>query len=547
MFKRRLKKKQTPKAAKPVKKAPRRTQRSVQRRILLVTALGVLVPVTIAMGFFSSMLSRQITDGLKLKARAVAELVAANVGPAIDFEDSDSAHRSIEGLLKDTDLTYLMVLKTTGKEETVFTGLQPEKHESVPKKYRITETTFFSTPNTLNIAQPVFIGGGGPGGRPSKVGVVQIGFSTLRLQEVMIAGHSAIVTTAVLLVLFLTALVWVMLKKAVFGPIENLATAVRKVGQGDLRPIADELRKYGDIKEFAVILDSYEQARLSLRESVGAIRRAARTLNETSVELASSMNRLSASATEQAAALAENSATVTQIRQMSYHASSSAQNIVRTASQTVTISDDGLQSVRQAADRIRTMRDQVDDAAKRIEKVSSQLGEVESIIHTVNGIAEQSNVLAINASIEAAEAGQHGQGFMVVAREVRTLASQSKDATVKVRSTLDIMHRSILDTVSSSLAGRKGAEQSVRIIEMTGEVIDSLAKAIRDTAQAAELIAGTSVQQLTGIDQVVDALSSIQVASQDTVGAMSTVERTSRDVLATAKELNGLVSRYKID
>ncbi|MCU0663773.1 MAG: methyl-accepting chemotaxis protein [Myxococcota bacterium] len=545
MMRRWSKQEKVPAAVAAVGHSARRAGRSVQRRILVVTALGVLIPVAAVMIFFSMMLSGQIEDGLKLKAQAIADLVAANVGPAIDFNDPDSAKNSLEGLLKDADLTYLMVLKGVGKDETVFAGLRAEQQSGVPKHFRAGETTFFSTPSTLNIAQPVFVAG--ESGRPSKVGVVQIGFSTVRLSKIISSGHMLIASIAALLILFLTALVWIMLRRAVFGPIERLAGAVVRVGKGDLRPWAEELKEYSDIKEFAVILDAYEQARLSLRGSVSAIRRAARILNESSGELATSMNRLSASASEQAAALAENSATVTEIRQMSFHASSSAQNIVRTASQTVTISDDGLQSVRQTAERIRSLRNQVEDAAIRIEKVSSQLGEVENIIYTVNGIAEQSNVLAINASIEAAEAGQHGQGFMVVAREVRTLASQSKDATVRVRGTLDIMHRSILDTVSSTLAGRKGAEQSVRIIEATGEVIDSLAKAIRDTAQAAELIAATSVQQLTGIDQVVDALASIQTASQDTVSAMTTVERTSRDVLATANELSGLVSHYKID
>lgn len=528
-----------------VGQAPRRGRSSVQRRILLVTALGVMLPVAGVMVIFSMLLSRQIEDGLKLKAQAVVDLVAANVGPALDFDDPDSANRALEGLLKDGDLRYLMVLKATGKDDRIFAGLKPELHDALPKHYGVSETTFFPSPNMLNIAQPVFITG--EGGKSQKVGVVQIGFSTTRLKRVMTSGHTMIAGIAALLVLFLIALVWLMLRRAVFGPIERLASAVVRIGKGDLRPLAQEVEEYSNVKEFAVILDAFEQARISLRESVGAIRKAARTLNESSSQLATSMNRLSASAAEQAAALAENSATVTQIRQMSYHASSSAQNIVRTASQTVSISDDGLQSVRQTSVRIRSLRDQVEDAASRIEKVSLQLGEVENIIHTVNGIAEQSNVLAINASIEAAEAGQHGQGFMVVAREVRTLASQSKDATVKVRGTLDIMHRSILDTVASTIAGRKGAEQSVRIIEATGQVIDSLAKAIRDTAQAAELIAETSVQQLTGIDQVVDALSSIHGASQDTVTAMITVESTSRDVLSTANELNGLVSRYKLD
>ena len=163
------------------------------------------------------------------------------------------------------------------------------------------------------------------------------------------------------------------------------------------------------------------------------------------------------------------------------------------------------------------------------------------IIAAVNDLAEQSNLLAVNAAIEAAKAGEQGKGFAVVAHEIRSLAEQSKQATAQVRTILGDIQKATSGAVLATEQGSKAVETGVKQSAQTGESIRVLADSIVEAAQAAAQIAASSQQQLTGMEQVILAVSNIKQAMEQNVAGAKQTEKAAQNLHELGQKLKQLV------
>jgi methyl-accepting chemotaxis protein len=164
----------------------------------------------------------------------------------------------------------------------------------------------------------------------------------------------------------------------------------------------------------------------------------------------------------------------------------------------------------------------------------------------VKELAEQSNLLAINAAIEAAKAGEHGKGFAVVAQEVRHLAEQSKQATVQVRTILQDIQDATHAAVSVTQQGAKVVEVGLQQSLEAGESIQMLSRRLTDTAMAMQQIAASSEQQLLGMEQVSSAMGSIKGASGQNVSGIRQIEDATHELEQIGVTLRQSIERLKI-
>ena len=178
-------------------------------------------------------------------------------------------------------------------------------------------------------------------------------------------------------------------------------------------------------------------------------------------------------------------------------------------------------------------------------KLTEQSQTIGEIIATVNDLAEQSNLLAVNAAIEAAKAGEQGKGFAVVAQEVRSLAEQSKEATAQVRTILNDIQKATNTAVLATEQGNKAVEEGVRQSKDAGESIRLMGMSIEESAQAAVQIAASSQEQLTGMDQVAQAMGDIKLASEQNATGMKQVESAVQNLHELGQKLKHLVEQYK--
>ena len=255
-----------------------------------------------------------------------------------------------------------------------------------------------------------------------------------------------------------------------------------------------------------------------VREGVGVLASA-------SSEISTTVSQIAASANETASAVAQTTTTVDEVRQTAQLASDKAKGVLASAQAADEAAQRGKEATEGTEEGMRRIEEQTEVLAKGIMELSEKSQAVGDIISAVSDLAEQSNLLAVNAAIEAAKAGEQGRGFAVVAQEIRSLAEQSKEATSRIKGILGEVQQLTSSAVLATEQTGKVVEEGRRQAEQAGETIDVLTTNVEEAATAATQIATSSQQQLVGMEQVASAMNGIKEASvqnQDSTRQLTT-------------------------
>jgi methyl-accepting chemotaxis protein len=319
-----------------------------------------------------------------------------------------------------------------------------------------------------------------------------------------------------------------------------MAAAAEQIAAGDLR-VSLQPQSPND-----VVGNAFVRMVENLRRQIGSIVEGAAVIGSAASEIVASTVQLASGSTESAAAVSETTTTVEEIRQTAQLASEKARAVSDTAQRVAQVSLGGRKStddVGAAMNRIRTQMEAIAQSMMRLNEQGQTIGQ---IIATVEDLAAQSNLLAVNAAIEAAKAGEQGKGFGVVAQEVKSLAEQSRQATDRVRTILGDIQKATTAAVLATEQGGKAVEAGGRQTEIAAESIGTLAGSISEAAQAATQIAASSQQQLVGMDQVAGAMESIKQASVQNVASAKQLETSARNLNDLGQRLKQIVESYVV-
>ncbi len=351
-----------------------------------------------------------------------------------------------------------------------------------------------------------------------------------------------LVTVGVIAVLLGLAMV-MMLNRIIAEPLKEISGAAARIAAGDLTvKVTSNHRR----DEVGALTNTFSQMLQGLQETNREIAEGVNVLSSSASEISASTTQLAASSTETATAVTETTTTVEEIRQTAQVASQKARQVSDTAQQAVHISQTGKRATEETSTGMQRIREQMEAIAEGMVRLSEQSQAIGAIIATVDDLAQQSNLLAVNASIEAAKAGEQGKGFAVVAQEVKSLADQSKQATMQVRTILSDIQKATSAAVMATEQGSKAVEAGVAQSSQAGEAILTLAESVEEAAQAATQIAASSQQQLVGMDQVVLAMESIKQASTQNVDGAKQLEAAARNLTELGQRLKQQVERFKV-
>jgi methyl-accepting chemotaxis protein len=353
----------------------------------------------------------------------------------------------------------------------------------------------------------------------------------------------ALVLLLIIASIIITVFIAVFLTRSITVPLYQAVTVAERVAGGDLT-VAVPVTASRD--ELGSLLQTFQRMVKNLRSQTLEIQEGVNVLAASAGEILASTSQVASSAAETASAVNETTVTVEEVKQTTQVTSQKARQVSDSAQKSLQVSHHGKKSVEDAVQGMSRIREQMETIAESIVSLSEQSQAIGEIIATVNDLAEQSNLLAVNAAIEAAKAGEHGKGFAVVAQEVRSLAEQSKQATAQVRTILNDIQKATNAAVMATEQGSKAVEAGEKQSIEAGEAIRLLADSITESANASTQIAASSQQQMVGMDQVALAMENIKEASTLSVTGTQQAEQSAQNLHELGQKLKRLVEQFKL-
>ncbi len=333
------------------------------------------------------------------------------------------------------------------------------------------------------------------------------------------------------------------LSKAFFRMNRSLQRMAKQVQQIAMNDLTLEIRPISESDQLGHALHTMVN---NLRSANKEVSEGISILVTSAKEILVAASQVTSNAVETGTAIAQTSTTVEEVKQTAHLSSQKATYVSDSAQKAALIAHEGRASVEASIHEMKRIHTQMDLINESVVKLSEQSQTIGEIITAVNNLAEQSNLLAVNAAIEAAKAGDRGRGFAVVAQEIKSLAEQSKQATAQVRVLLGDIQKSTTSAVMVTEQGSKAVETGMHQTIAAGESIRLLADSITEASQAATQIAVSSQQQLVGTDQVAMAIESIKKASMQNVSGTRQTETAAQSLHELGQRLQKLVENFKL-
>ena len=335
----------------------------------------------------------------------------------------------------------------------------------------------------------------------------------------------------------------ILLGRTIADPLIALSELAERISEGDLTvsaPLSSRTDEVGALK------NSFHKMVENLRRMSSEIHEEISILVSSTSEIMAATAQGTSSAAQTASSVSQTTATMEEIKAISTQTMEKAQMLGQMAERTRQEGEHGSRALEQTAAAMRLIRERVEAIATTILALSEQTQQVGEITTAVSTLAQQSKMLALNASIEAAKAGEAGKGFAVVAAEVKDLAEQSQQATLQVQKILEDIRHATDKAVMATEEGTKQADAGMGLVERTTEAVQKLSQVIHETSVASQQIVAAVRQESSGIDQVSMAMADINKAARQVAAATQQTSLAAKDLGVVADKLQETVSLYKV-
>lgn len=339
---------------------------------------------------------------------------------------------------------------------------------------------------------------------------------------------------------------------------EQVAAArrVNEANQAAILRLMNELQSLaeGDLTQQATvteditgaIADSVNYTVEELRTLVAQVQNATNQVSKTTAVVETTSTELLASSDEQLHEIRETGQAIMEVAKRINEVSSHAQQSSVVATQSLGAAEKGLKAVQNVIGGMNTIREQIQDTSKRIKRLVESSQEIGEITDLIADITEQTNVLALNAAIQAASAGEAGRGFSVVAEEVQRLAERSADATRQIASLVKAIQGDMQDAMAAMERSTQGVVEGARLSDETGTAFSEINAVTNKLANLIKQIADQSKNEANSANNVADNIQHIFAVTEQTADGTRSTTQQVRELARVASQLERSVARFKI-
>lgn len=338
--------------------------------------------------------------------------------------------------------------------------------------------------------------------------------------------------------------------------LEQEAKRVNDANQAAILRLMNELQTVaeGDLTQQATvteditgaIADSVNYTVEELRTLVSQVQDTVGRVTDTTQQVEATSTELLAASDEQLREIRETGESVLQMAGRINGVSDQAMQSAQVARQSLMAAETGLSAVQNAIGGMNTLRDQIQDTSKRIKRLGESSQEIGEITELISDITEQTNVLALNAAIQAASAGEAGRGFSVVAEEVQRLAERSGDATKQIAALVKTIQTDTQDAVAAMERSTQGVVEGAKLSDNAGTALGEIDRVSRQLAELIERISSEASREAQSANVVAANIQHIFAVTEQTGEGTRSTAHLVRELSKTAEELKASVARFKI-
>ncbi len=514
-------------------------------KIVGLTASSLVLVSTLLLAAQSLSTHRTLSDEAGARAAGLAAVLASDLAAPAAAAARPTLQVALEGLrTSDPEVVYAVIRSASGETLAAVRSDRLLRLRAMPPEpagagVALRDHLDVAGQVVMDAVAPIRFeppqagqGGAGHPGRGPVVGSVQLGRSVDRIHQRMAD------TTRQLLLLALAGgaaclVIAAWLASQLVAPLLRLSEAATAVAGGALTHHLE----VGGADEIGALAGAFRRMQAGLGAALAEVHAAAGQVTREVAAIREAVSRQAATGLDQTSAVQEAGASVVQLSRAAKLATERADAVVAVSERTDRFSDEGTRAVAEAVDGMARLNEQVTEIARAIAALSERTVQIADITQTAIDVAEQSNVLALNAAIEAAKAGEAGQGFAVVAAEMRRLAEQSRGAAAQVKALLAEIARSTRQAVVASEEGSRRAAEATSLAARAGSAIQGLNEVVDSSVAAGREIAANTRQQTTGVGQIGTAIGLIEAATASALEGTYAIEQGAQRLEAVAHRL----------
>ncbi|MEQ6389243.1 methyl-accepting chemotaxis protein [Bacillaceae bacterium S4-13-58] len=395
---------------------------------------------------------------------------------------------------------------------------------------------------------------------------------TVYTSEIDEASSGILVTTLIVVVasLLVSSVIVTFVIRSIIKPITALTSSVKKISDGDLTEeihvisndevgqlTKDIIEMQSNLKN---IIKNVSNASEHVTGQSEELTQAADEVREGSRQIATTMQELASGSESQANNSSELASVMDSFSSKMQEANANGQDIFKSSNDVLELTTEGSKIMKLSVDQMEIIDKIVQESVSKVKGLDSQTKEISKLVSVINDVADQTNLLALNAAIEAARAGEHGKGFAVVADEVRKLAEQVAESVKDISSIVGSIQSESTGVVDSLQGGYKEVEIGTTHIKNTGETFEAIYEAVKEMVANIQTVTdnlsvmsahsqemGATIQEIASVaEESAAGVEQTAASAQQASSSMEEVANNSNGLANLAEELNSVVQRFKI-